>query len=413
MMASIELKKIKLFTQLLQLVAISLLTCLFIGFAPSYAKTLSVPETAPTIKGALAIAKPGDIVLVSCGTYFEHDIWMKPGVALWSGTLQPGCVTIDAQGKGRHFIMTDADSTTALVGFTLTGGNVIESADTKGGSILFHKSSPRISNCVFKNNTADNGGAIATDKISTPVFANCLFDGNNALSFGGGALCEGKSVFRKCAFENNQALVGAGLALKPGASVLLRNSSLQKNSAGNAGGGMHMETAHCDIANSLLANNWGGLGGSAFSIKNSDLLIVNSTLYKNRTDIDGGTLAIQGPSPLFTNCILAFGNGPVLRSDSEVPNFQGCNLFGNEGGDWVANLRILANKNANISSDPMFCSPEFGNFNLNNSSSCLPDNNPSGNKSVIGAFGPGCASNENNSSPHQSGSGFRAVGAGL
>jgi predicted outer membrane repeat protein len=212
---------------------VMLLICLCLLPPLSQAKTLSVPESAPTIKGALIKAKPGDIVLVSCGTYQEHDIRMKPGVALWSGTLQPGCVTIDAQGQGRHFIMADADSNTALVGFTLIGGDATNLEQSLGGSILLTNSSPHISNCVFKSNTAENGGAISTDQKSNPLFANCAFENNHALAQGGATHCRGKAVFRHCSFEKNTALMGGGLALMPGSDVVVKGCSLRENSAGN------------------------------------------------------------------------------------------------------------------------------------------------------------------------------------
>ncbi len=74
--------------------AVVLFSCLWgHTVSESWAKTLSVPGSSPTIKGAMIQAQPGDIVLVSCGTYYENDIFLKSGVALWSGTLQPGCVT--------------------------------------------------------------------------------------------------------------------------------------------------------------------------------------------------------------------------------------------------------------------------------------------------------------------------------
>ncbi len=408
-----EIKKGATFNWLHSLVA-TLILCFMLGAPLSQAKTLSVPESSPTIKGALIKAKAGDIVLVSCGTYYEHSIRMKPGVALWSGTLQPGCVTIDAQGKGRHFIMDNADSITAVVGFTLLGGQVDDTEQNQGGSIICRNSSPRISNCVFKDNTAKSGGAIFADQTSDPLFANCLFENNKALTTGGAAQCQGKAVFRQCAFENNLGLMGGGLALMPGSNVLIRGCTLENNASGNTGGGLHVRKARCEISHSIFAGNWGGLGGSALSIVDSELILNHCTLYKNMAESVGAAMAIQGQSPQVRNCIIAFNQGSVLRADSEVPTFRGCNLFGNEGGDWVENLRSLGNKYDNISKDPMFCAPDFGNFNLNNSSPCLPGNNPSGNKGLIGACVPGCASADNIPRQEQNvGSGFRAVQAGL
>jgi predicted outer membrane repeat protein len=385
-------------------------TILTFSILPGQAKTLSVPDSSPTIKGALIQAEAGDIILVSCGTYYEHDIRVKPGVALWSGTLQPGCVTIDAQDKGRVFIFADADTSTALVGFTLRGGRT----SNNGGAILCRNSSPRISNCIFQDNAASSGGALFSDEASAPVVSNCLFENNRAQIMGGAIHCTGKADYLQCAFEGNHALLGGGLALMQSAKLNLSGCSLQGNSAGNTGGGLHLVGSDCVIANCIFVKNWGGLGGSSLSTLDSELLIQNSTLYRNSSDTAGGVLAIKGKHPVVQNTIIAFNSGFILRSDSPIPHFQGCNLFGNEGGDWAADLSSLGNKNKNLSRDPMFCSAEYGNFSLNTSSSCLPDNNPTGNKGIVGAYGPGC-SDSDDFQPEQapSVSGFRAIRSGL
>lgn len=381
---------------------------------PGLAKTLSVPESSPTIKGALIKAKAGDIILVSCGTYYEHDIVMKPGVALWSGTLQPGCVTIDAQGKGQIFVFSDADTNTALVGFTLRGGTALQTKVNSGGAIYCKNSSPRISNCVFQDNLAHSGGALSIDANSSPVLSNCLFENNGAEIHGGGVFCQGGVNFKQCAFVGNTSLIGGAINLQAGANAVLTSCSLRNNSAGNTGGALHSLQAHCEITNTIFSDNWGGIGGSAISCTSSEIKLVRSTLYRNSSDSDGGVLAVKGDKPQLMNTIIAFSKSAILRADSGVPEFKGCNLYGNENGDWVANLRSVGKKNNNISQDPQFCAPEYGNFNLNNSSACLPGNNPSGNKKVVGAFGAGCASAGNiPENRRDNASGFQAVQAGF
>ncbi len=377
-------------------------------------KTLAVPGSSPTIKGALIIAQPGDIVLVSCGTYFEHDIAMKPGVALWSGTLQPGCVTIDAQGKGQIFKFADADTNTALVGFTLKGGLAQASGGDQGGAIACINSSPRISNCVFTENTANRGGAIFIDQSSSPILANCLFEKNEGWMQGGGVHCQGAVVFRQCAFSSNTALVGGGLNVDMGSTVHLASCSFRENSAGNSGGGLHVQNAQCAITNTIFSDNWGGIGGSVLSSQDSDIKIKRSTLYRNSSDTEGCVLAFTGQIPQLLDSILAFSETTILRAGSDAPDFQGCNLFGNSNGDWVATLHSMGQKNHNISLDPQFCAPEYGNFSLQNTSACLPGNNPSGNRKIVGAFGPGCVSGDEQSLNMPSSiSGFQAVKAGM
>jgi len=393
-------------TELTKWLAVGLLV---LASAAVRSATLSVPEDAPTIQGAMLKARPGDIILISCGTYLENGIHVKPGVALWSGTLQPSCVTVDAQGRGPVFIFSGADTTTALVGMTLTGGQ----ADL-GGAVQIRSGSPRLSNCIFTGNEAGSGGAIHADKESRPALKNCLFRSNTARRTGGALVAEGGLRLQECAFEGNVALLGGALYLNPGASLQAFSSSFLNNEAGNTGGAIHLQGAEAGIHRAVFAGNLGGLGGAALSLNDSRLELDSCTLVGHGADADGAVLAVQGPAPGIVNTIVAFSEAEILRTDSRVPSFRGCNLWGNRHGDWVSNLRSLAGKENNISRDPLFCAPEYGNYTLKNTSSCLPEHNPSGNKGLVGAFGAGCAAN---GAPGEEtgarGSGFRAVRAGF
>ena len=65
------------------------------------AATLQVPADFPAMAGALAVASSGDTVLVSPGTYLEHDLVLPSGVVLLGDAATPEHVVIDAAGQGR------------------------------------------------------------------------------------------------------------------------------------------------------------------------------------------------------------------------------------------------------------------------------------------------------------------------
>jgi len=138
--------------------------------------TWQVPSGAPTIAAAMESARAYDAVVVDCGTYFEHDIALKPGVSLESATGKADCVVIDAGGLGRVMDMDAVPSQTRVEGLTLTGGSAPE-----GGALRFTASSPSFVSCIVSGNTATvSGGGVSCSDGSEPAFTACTFSGNAA-----------------------------------------------------------------------------------------------------------------------------------------------------------------------------------------------------------------------------------------
>jgi predicted outer membrane repeat protein len=291
---------------------------------------------APTIQAGLDSASAGDTVKVECGTYYEHDIVMKNGVVLWSVILSAGCVTIDAQGLGRGIICDGVDATSRIGGMTITDGHAVGTGEDGcgGGIICRNYSAPVITTTGLVGNTADllGGGVYCTDN-SSPDFWGPEFRGNQAALGGGGLACETSSspyVFKGLFRENTTSGDGGGMYCRDSSSPQLENCTFILNSASGSGGGL-------------------------FSRENS--------------------------TPTLTGCIAAFntdGEGVYAYDDNSIPSCTCCDIFGNEGGDWIGRIASQNGTLGNFSLDPLFCDFAWAYLPVEDCSPTLSGNHPTG-----------------------------------
>ncbi len=374
------------------IVAMAIACALFL-VPPSSARTISVPGNAPSIKGAMIQARSGDIILVSCGTYRESDIRVKPGVSLWSGTLQPDCVTIDAGQQGRCLIFSDADSTTNVVGFTLRGGTAPQSGGQSpgyGGAVLATNSAARITRCNFTGNSAQYGGALAATGQRGPVLKQCRFDRNEA-SASGGALhwASNSGSLRGCTLVLNGAQVDGGALTVFEGRLGVSNSLMSRNSAGNFGGALSLTRAEATVTGTVMAANMGGLAGGALACRESSPSFRHCTLHGNDADGDGTVLALKASNPVFESCVITGSGRQIVEASDSQPRIAGSNLMVHSSDQpmtWPGILAPLQASAGNLAVDPLYCSPETGDFHLQDRSPCLAQSG----SAQIGALGQGC-----------------------
>jgi hypothetical protein len=92
------------------------------------------------------------------------------------------------------------------------------------------------------------------------------------------------------------------------------------------------------------------------------------------------------------NSILSFGEGgeAVYCGPYLDVALTCCDIYGNEGGDWVGCIEDQYGVNGNISEDPLFCDPGSGDFTLQECSPCAPFSPPNPECDLIGAWPVGC-----------------------
>lgn len=313
--------------------------------APTFATTIHVPADQPTIQAGITAAQPGDVVLVSCGTYHEHDIVMKSGVALRGETGDPACVTIDAQGLGRLIRCDGVDAAASIEGFTFTGGFLPGyGLESRGGAIWLATSSPTIRNCVFRGNEGEAGGGGIFLYDSSSLIEDCVFSGNAGVDGGGIYIDHAAPTIHGCTFFDNEALFW-------GAGIFCENWSSPK------------------IHECTIVHNDGWEGGGIWAVYACTLTIENTLVaYSTR----GG--GVVGAVDSGQDCVF-----DIRCSDG----------FGNAGGNYGGTVEDPTGSDGNIAEDPLFCDPKHDDYSVTGDSPCLPQNNDCG--VLIGAHGPGCA----------------------
>jgi hypothetical protein len=299
----------------------------------------------PTIQAAINAASDGDVIALADGTFQgdgNRDInYLGKALTVRSQSGRREQRTIDcqatAQSPHRGFYFHTGESlSSVLQGVTITGGNPT-SPEAWGGGILCEFASPAIVDCASVQNEAGWGAGMLFWGSNAEV-TDCWIEANHATYNGGGIYCTvgSRTVFTRTTTCGNTAPQGRG-------------------------GGM--------VCNGTAPR------------------IVECTFYGNRAWGGGGLWLLNASEPILENTIVAFSveGEAVLCLDSGA-RLSCCDLFGNEGGDWVDCIEDQLGIEGNLTEDPLFCDPGANDFTLHGGSPCAP----SGDCGLIGAWPVAC-----------------------
>jgi hypothetical protein len=317
-----------------------------VGTAATWVITPDGLGHAPTIQAGIDSAAAGDTVLVSCGTYFEHDIAMKRDIVLRSKTGVAACVTIDAQELGRVIDCHQIGASTRIEAVTLTGG-VAQSGsfpDNAGGGIRLVSSHIALIDCVLQGNRSKFGGGAAL-YFSSPTIARCVIDDNDASGVGwaagGGLYSELSSpLVVDCTITNNRAFAdtlgdGGGYFSKTG-NVTVNNCTFADNSSGAGGGGFYsFLTSISHLTDCVFERNDSRAGGAMY-LEDADTDLFQCTFDQNTGD-SGGAMFIAGSFPEIVTCTFTQNAahpwaGGAIDCWESSPSIVDCTFDGNSAG---------------------------------------------------------------------------------
>jgi len=210
------------------------------------------------------------------------------------------------------------------------------------------------------------GGAVQVADWAQPEIFRCRFVGNSAESIGGaiyGAV--GFPMIEGCEFVENAASWGGAIGGNTECGFLITDCTFYDNVA-DEGGAIY---SRWDLATEMYG----------------------CTFVRNEAALGAGLCLHAYNTIELERCLVAFNyDGAGVHVDDGQVNLACCDLFGNEGGDWVGSLADQLGDAGNVTLDPLFCSLDQNDLSLHESSPCLPGTDPNPECGLIGAWPSGC-----------------------
>ena len=330
------------------------------------------------IQTAVDLSSDGDQIWLIAGVFTgpgNRDVRIGGrNISIRSFDNDPATCIIDCGGSPaephRAFISDDEDcQTSSVAGITIKNGY---SPGGGGAMLISGYASLYVTNCVFEDNATGmtdwhGGGAVYADRCRTPVFTDCVFRNNEA--FAGGAVNSnhgGRLTFNNCRFLGNRGLRGGAIY------------------------GITTAKIGCLFADNE-ASDW---GGAVWHNSAGDDYYESCTFDGNRAPQGSGLMAVGNYGGVVEMIDTIFSNhegSPALSISPAVPiTLSCCNLYGNEGGDWIAPFAAQVDERGNFSANPCYCDPEGEDFHLSEDSYARAGGHPWGCDQLVGAYGVGC-----------------------
>jgi subtilisin family serine protease len=325
-------------------------------------RNVYVPAEYNNIQEAIKRSWNGGTVWLADGIYKgfgNRDIdFLGRAITVRSENGPENCI-VDCQGsvnvphRGFYFHRKE-EPNSIIVGLTITNAYA-----EYGGGICCEGSSPKLTDCYFRKNSAQIWGGAIYNLNSNPTLIDCTFSINSA-NWGGAIAChycEPGPILVNCTLSNNSAKLG-GAMYNDHSNPIVADSKFTSNSA-RYGGGMynfteapnpllrHPKITNCSFSNNVASSYGGGIcnfesnptvtgcefsgnsarhyGGAMYNNEISSPMLDNCTLSINTANYGGAIYCLKPSRTSLTNCTVTgnsakFNGGAILGCHGPVQN---------------------------------------------------------------------------------------------
>jgi predicted outer membrane repeat protein len=192
-----------------------------------------------------------------------------------------------------------------------------------------------------------------------------------------------------------RAAGGGGIRVGGGSSPVFENLILAGNAASSGGGGLHVGIySSAFVTGCTFVANSSSSGGGGLHCEPASNVELSRCTFAYNSSPDACIYIDDSASFVAGNTIVSFttgGGAGVECVGAAVAILSCCDVYGNDGGDWVGCIAAQYGVDGNIAGDPLFCDPLDYNYLLNSDSPCSPYVSSCGR---IGAWDIGCAGSD-------------------
>jgi len=250
----------------------------------SLAQTIQVGPGQPytTVQSGINAAVNGDTVLVAPGTYNENIDFLGKAITVISAG---GASKTTIHGDGTTAVVvfhTNETRSSAISGFTITGGGMLNTSVGYGGGVEASEAAPTILNNIITGNQCH---AVWVEFGAALIQGNTLSD--NTDTAGGYCSFDGSAIL----------LIGRG-GITPGYSEVIGNTIIDNQHAVSYdGGGFLLWAVEGTVieSNVIAGNATTGQGGALTSYNSDAMIIAQNLMVGNAAEYGAGGISILAP----------------------------------------------------------------------------------------------------------------------